>query len=366
MPRPHGGARGGYGVSKGMDRPVRGDADGQKDAAGAYAVLRDLMADAGAQWSTGTFGAIAEFLRDPDEDAFVDLTDHRLAAATSRGAVAVTPDPGLRLVATETVSRNAGAWRHAIALCLPATSCAMNGRRVVTELGPDRGAVRAQDSHAILFDLGLGLLQTDACIRTSDPALVQALRGSEGKGLFEPGNAVLMDILHVNPHRVFVSRVARVEVFQPIPPPHGKSPPGPHTHILPKLLRANRTHAATTPMPEGFVPCANVYPAHATFDAEGLPRPFDRARFEAFEGLLGSFGLPELVAAQREVARRVAAGDRPGDFAVADDKFVRSAVRVAVRKLRACGMSSPTLAAWTQHFDRSSDEDGDDEAQHAC
>jgi hypothetical protein len=353
-------------VSKVIDRLARTHAGAQMDALGAFAVLRELMADPGAQWSTGTFGAIAEFLRDPDEAASVDLADESLAAATSRGAVAVTTHPELRLVATESVSRNAGLWRHAIALCLPEASSAMSGRRAVTELGPDAGAVRGEDRDAILFDLGLGLPQTDACIRTSDPALLKALRASEAKALFEPGNGVLMDILHASPHRVFVSRVARVEVFQAIPPPNGKSPPGPHTHILPKLLRANRTHAATTPMPMGFVPCANVYPAHATFDTEGLPRAFDRARFEAFEELLATFGLPELVAAQCEVVRRVTAGEGPTGFSGADDKFVRGAVRVALRKLKASGMTSPALAAWTQLFDRSSDEDGDDEAQHAC
>lgn len=351
-------------MSKSVDRIMHGGVDALKHA--PFSVLRDLMADAGAQWSTGTFGAIAEFLRDPDEKADLDLSARRIAAATSRGGVAVTADPDIRLVATETVSRNTALWRHAIAVCLPEGACGMNQRRVVTELGPDRGAVRAEDRDAILFDLGLGLLQTDACIRSADPALVQALRASEGKGLFEPGNGVLMDILHASPHRVFVSRIARVEVFQPIPPPHGTSPPGPHTHILPKLLRANRTHAATTPMPAGFVPCANVYPAHAMLDAEGLPRAFDRARFDAFERLYGAFGLPALVDVQREVVQRVTAGEEPGKLAPADDKFVRSAVRVALRKLKASGPSTPTLAAWAQHFDRSSDEDGDDEAQHAC
>jgi len=353
-------------VSKVLDRQTTGSPVLAGPGGEPFAVLHALMTDPGAQWSTGTFGAIAEFMREPEEAAEVDLAPARLSAATARGAVALTADPAMRLVATETVSRNAGQWRHTISLCLPEGDCGMNRRQVVTELGPDREAVRTQDRNGILFDLGLGLLQTDACIRTTDPALIAALRLSEGKALFDPGHAVLMDILQASPHRVFVSRVARVEVFQPIPPPHGKSPPGPHTHILPKLLRANRTHAATTPIPVGFVPCANVYPAHALLDAEGLPRAFDRARFEAFEGLLSMYGLPELVAAQRDVARCVAAGDAPGSFAIADDKFVRGTVRVALRKLRASGGTSPALNAWSQHFDRSSDEDGDDEAQHAC
>ena len=41
-------------------------------------------------------------------------------------------------------------------------------------------------------------------------------------------------ILAASPHRVFVSRVGRIEVFQAIPSANGKSPEGPHTHVLPK------------------------------------------------------------------------------------------------------------------------------------
>lgn len=333
-------------------------------AAQAFAVLRQLVADADAQWSAGAFGAIAEFLREPQEAAEISLSDTRIAAATARGAIAVSAHPEMTLLAYETLSRAQGLWRHSIAICLPEAVCAMHRRGAVTELGPDRDAVRPQDRSGILFDLGLGLLQTDACIRTSDPELLQALRASEGKGLFEAQNPVLMDILRASPLRVFVTRLARVEVFQPIPPPDGKSPLGPHTHILPKLLRAHRTHAATTPVPVGLVPCANVYPAHALLDGEGMPRPFDQARLEAFDALLTAFGRPALVAVQREMLRLVAAGAPPQHLQV-PDKFARASVRVALRKLRASGHASAALSAWCQHFDRASADDGDEETQHA-
>jgi hypothetical protein len=44
----------------------------------------------------------------------------------------------------------------------------MNGRGVITELGPDREAVRADDRDALLFDLGLGGGSAAICVRTSD------------------------------------------------------------------------------------------------------------------------------------------------------------------------------------------------------
>ena len=337
-----------------------------ESAASEFGTLRALMSDAEAQWSAGAFGAIAEFSRDADEPAEVRIEPQRLSASTARGAVAIGAHPGMRLVAYETVSRDIASWRHSIALCLPDEDCAMGRRTVVTELGPDHDAVRAADRESVLFDLGLDLLQTDACIRTSDQDLIEAMRGSAGRPLFEPRNGALAAILHASPHRVFATRLGRVEVFQPIPQAHGKSPPGPHTHILPKLLRARRTHAATTPIPDGWVPCANVYPAHAVLDTEGLPRAFDRQRFADFDDLLARFGDPQLVSLQMQVAEAVAAQARPADLALPDSRFARASLRVGLRKLRASGVDTPALRAWLAHFDRISDEDGEDEAQHAC
>ena len=84
-----------------------------------------------------------------------------------------------------------------------------------------------------LFDLGLGLLQVDAFVRAIDSAVASALRRHVGKPVFAAESAAMAVILDANPHRVFVSRAGRVEVFQPIPPPNGKSPQGRHTHVLP-------------------------------------------------------------------------------------------------------------------------------------
>jgi hypothetical protein len=329
-------------------------------------VLRGFLEDADAQWSAGTFGAIAEFSRDLGERPIFDLRDTSASVATERGAIAFRAGAGVRFFAYETIARDRASWRHGVALCLPAVASWMSQRSVVTELGPDVNAVRPQDRNAILFDLGLSLAQTDAAVRTRDRTLIAALRRSEGRPLFDADNTVLMDILLGSPHRVFLTRLGRVEVFQPIPPPAGKSPPGPHTHILPKLLRANRTHAATVPIPAGLVPCAMLYPAHPLLDGEGLPRAFDVGRFEAFNALLRQYGAPALVAAGDAAAEAVRKGLPPEAMVLPASKFARTAVRVALRKLKASGENAPNLDAWLARFDRPSAEDGADEEQHAC
>lgn len=329
-------------------------------------ILRGFLEDPDAQWSAGTFGAIAEFSRDRGEPATFDLRDTSASVATARGAIAFRDCAAVRFSAYETIARDRTMWRHGIALCLPAVASWMNQRSVVTELGPDVNAVRPQDRNAILFDLGLSLAQTDAAVRTGDRTLIAALRRSEGRPLFDAKNTVLMDIMLGSPHRVFLTRLGRIEVFQPIPPPAGKSPPGPHTHILPKLLRANRTHAATVPIPAGLVPCAMLYPAHALMDGEGMPRAFDSDRFEAFNALLQDYGTPALVAAAEAAVDAVRRGAPPETMVLPTSKFARTAVRVALRKLKASGETSPNLDAWVARFDRPSAEDGADKELHAC
>ena len=259
-------------------------------------LLLTSLADPGTAWSLGSFGAIAEFMRDPGEEVLA-LPDDRLGMATARGAIALTPSPELRPVAYETAV--ASGWNQAIALCLPESACAMSRRRVVTELGPDREAARPEDRAGILFDLGLDLLAVDACVRASDPEAIACLRSGVGLPLFDHANPIGPRLVAMSPHRVFLARIGRVEVYAPIPAPGGTSPEGPHTHVLPKLLRSGRTHAATTPVPEGWVPCAGIHPAHPYKDMMGERITFDAARYEAFQILLERWGDPELLAIKR-------------------------------------------------------------------
>jgi hypothetical protein len=266
----------------------------QPDAVSA--LLRAALGDSETAWSMGSFGAIAEFMRDPDE-GFADVTDGRFGVVTRRGGLALKPIPDLRPVAYETAVSSG--WNHAVALCLPEDACAMSGRTVITELGPDDEALRAEDRTGILFDLGLGLLAVDACVRTSDPDTIACLRTGLGRHLFEPGNPVGPRLVTLSPHRVFLTRIGRVEVFSAIPGPSETSPEGPHTHVLPKLLRAGRTHAATTPIPQGFVPCGALHPAHPYKDALGQRIPFVRERHDAFQRLLIAWGDPDLLAAKQ-------------------------------------------------------------------
>src|SRR5947209_8124834 len=139
------------------------------------------MADPCTNWRLGTFGAIAEFARAADEPLTLSGSDVALAATTGRGGIRIEPGNGVRLFASESTTRDS--WNHRIALCLPERQCAMNQRTALTELGPDREALREQYREATLFDLGLGALQVDVCVRVADADVAAELRSHAGRSL---------------------------------------------------------------------------------------------------------------------------------------------------------------------------------------
>jgi len=281
-----------------------------------------------------------------------------LSAVTARGGVCVSAQASLRPIASE--SPTAEAWQHRVALCLPRELCGMSSRRELTEIGPDTDALRAEERSGILFDLGLGLLQIDGFVRTTDPAVAAALRRHVGKSVFATDSGAMGVIFHASPHRVFVSRVGRVEVFGPIPPPDGKSPDGPHTHVLPKLLAHGRTHAATEPLPSGWAPCAHCYPPNPVRDGQGGKRPFfDRTSHFAFFALLEQYGDTERLALKKRLIHAVAAGLEPFTITTDGDRFSRATVRVTLRQLQALGGQSATLPAWLAAYDRTENPQDD-------
>jgi hypothetical protein len=123
-------------------------------------------------WSSDV-RAIAEFMRDADEPAEI--------AQAEETASVVTPRGGIRLVARRTAPDR---FRdHHDAGVEPARGVlpARGGERDEPPRRADRtsaryaGAARAERG-AVLFDLGLGCLQVDCCIRTGAAGLLEGLR----------------------------------------------------------------------------------------------------------------------------------------------------------------------------------------------
>jgi hypothetical protein len=315
--------------------------------ASLWPLLADQLADSDSSWALGTFGAIAEFSRDRGEAAALTIADELISVVTLRGGVRVTRNDAMQAFTYETPAGLG--WNQNIAICLPQPRAVMNRREGLTEIGPDRDALDPRHQDALLFDLGLGVPHADICIRVADRAVAEALRPFCGRDVFAAGNPVMMTVLAANPHRVFVSPFARVEVYQPIPPHGGRSPEGPHTHVLPKLLAHRRTHAATDPIPDGLVPCLSLFPCHPAKDAVGRAKPFDGARHRAFQDMLRDYGEPDVIRVKERIAAAIEAGRAPSDI---EDDLPRMNARIALRQLQAAGRVSPVLVRWLEKYER--------------
>lgn len=329
------------------------DALGRNPA--AVDLIHRMLAESDAGWHIGTFGALAEFHHVAgDADPVITLTRSGGSSVTSRGGLSISLPDVVRVVAYEGLSKRPEAWTHAIAFCVPAITAGMGRRRVLTELGADHDALRERDREAILFDLGLAAEHVDFCIRAADPDLIASLRREEGRSVLDPDSRAMAAIKAASPHRVSRSALGRVEVYQPIPSPTpgARAPIGPHTHLLPDLLRLARTHSANTPVPAGWLPALYLHPPHPVTDRLGQSRQFDEEAFTAFEAILAAFAPPHYQAEKDRIRAAVFAGTDPSTYPPASDRAARMGARVALRQLQHTHPQTPGLDTWLAVFDR--------------
>ena len=205
-------------------------------------LVRQHLAEAANGWSVGTWGAIGEFQYDAGEPGLtVDLA--ALSVTSPRGALFI----GDLSTATPFALVDDNGRTREIAFCSAAT-------------GKRHEAITQLDDRT--FDLGIGAPHIDMQVRLAegDDETHVALCQGVGKPILAPGNPAGPAIARSSPTRIFVSALARLEVHQPIPPPGGKSPEGPHSHLLPHYLKEGRAHAPGSPLPAGLYCGLSLYP----------------------------------------------------------------------------------------------------------
>lgn len=349
--------------------------EADSNSLGILDVLADALSDHEAGWSMGSFGVLAEFHQNDGEKAIVDDINE-LTRATQRGAIRLDRDAATSAlpVAYEQLSKAPERWGQGLALCLPLDACTMTGRTVLTRVGADKNAIRAQDRDAVLFDMGLGLVQCDFHVRTSDASLIEILSANEGRSLFDAGNPSMPAILKSHPHRVAITPLGRIEVFQKIggPDTGGRSPLGPHTHVLPKLMASGKTHAGNTTIPKDLVPCAYLHPGNPLVNAVGELRSFEPLLAESFDRIYDAFAPSKLRDIKHRLKRAVADRTSTEGFDEPTSRAGRITLRVGLRQLiqkaqvAGCPDQIELLKSWCRHFDTATAEfsEPDEQADH--
>lgn len=203
----------------------------------------------------GVHGAVAEVLRAPGEAFEARRAGATLTLRTARAALRLEAPP--HLAAFEMTRAGAAPL---IALAVPAGRVGPEGPRALTALGPDTEALLARDGGGMRFDLGLGRRAARFSIRCS-AGLASRVADHCGapwpECLARIGGAVLAE----SPVRVVEAPCLRAEVDAPIPPPEGRSPEGPHTHLLPEVLAQGLDAPPGLALPKGYILSLLFYPA---------------------------------------------------------------------------------------------------------
>lgn len=324
-----------------------------------FDLIAGFAVDPDHGWSIGSFGAIGEFVRDADEPATIERGPSRLEIVTPRGAMRVAPSADLVPLAWDSLSGDGESWGHALAFCCarPATP-----DRAIRALGHDGDALRPQDRGDRLFDMGVGSGAVIMALRTSEPALIAALEAVEGTPLLS-APALMGEVLRAQPHRVLLSPAGRIEVFQPIPPPDGTSPEGPHTHLLTRLVPKDRAHSANVPIPDGMQAALTVHPRSPWRDISGERHNFMPAHDAAFAPYLTRFGLAEDRETERALHALLDGGALPGADSWPQTRRGRAKARILLRRMAAAG--DRRVAPWRAMFDRAPIESDIEEGEEA-
>ena len=209
-------------------------------------------------WVLGVVGAVGEVPCRSGAPARITRRDKAIEAVFDSAALRLQTDAGIRALS---IRRPAIAdapdlivlARHRSTLRLPVAE-------TVQDLGADDRAIDPSDRHDRLFDLGLGRPAARFCVRTGQPHLIDLLRGQVGRRWQAALSAIGPTLIAESPVRVIGTGLGKAEIRGRIPPADGISPDGPHTHLLPDHLAAERDMPIGLDLPGAYAPGAVFYP----------------------------------------------------------------------------------------------------------
>jgi hypothetical protein len=85
----------------------------------------------------------------------------------------------------------------------------------LVSLGPDVDAIMGSDRHETLYDLGLGQVAGQFCIRTGRPDLMEAFEAQRGQTWPSLLATLGGQLVHASPTRVICSPIGRIEQVEP-------------------------------------------------------------------------------------------------------------------------------------------------------
>ena len=219
--------------------------------------VADTIARAAGTWSMGVVGAVGEFLPKEGLETRIHVEGDVLTAETPGAGLRWRLDDAVRALTFDVPPGTD--LPNRIALAVKSERGGPPIASALAALGTDDDAISDHDLGTPWFDLGLGRTEVRFALRVSEGTTARLLEAHIGTPLDELLTAIGPALVEASPVRVIETAIGRMEVATPIPPPGGRPPTGPHTHLLPEQLASMRATPTGLDLPPAYLPGAIFY-----------------------------------------------------------------------------------------------------------
>lgn len=261
-------------------------------------LLLEYSTDSNSSWAIVRNGTVAEFSIVSGDRPRKTFDNNVLQVETQRATLCVNFDDSIQSFVAESGAHGCSPWTQNIYLCIPKKDAKMSNRKKLTHLiqyddGQDKGE---------LWDLGIGNETLDACIVAKDSETNNLLRQKEGRHILDEPN-FLRDLVKHSPVRLFKSKFAFIKVRQKIPQNEEDELEGPHTHLLPPIIKSNKHFQI--PIPDDLIPIIQTDPFGSVIDGNGGFHRWMGFDEDKFQNFLRKYGDSNYLSLKQDMKERI-------------------------------------------------------------
>lgn len=293
-------------------------------------LLLDAADKTNSSWAIVRDGVVAEFSIVPGDKPIKTFDNNTLKIDTHRATLCINFDDSVKAIVAESGAHGCSPWTQIIYLCIPKDQAKMSCRNKLTYLGNfDNGTDKGD-----LWDLGVGTETLDACIVAKDKPTNELLKQNEGKYIIDDPDFLRELVIH-SPPRLFQTKFAYIIVRQKIPLTEKEELEGPHTHLLPPIIKSKKYFEV--PVPENMIPIIQTDPFGSVIDGNGNFHAWNGFENDDFQTFLQKYGDSKYVALKNEMKQKIIAClSSKESFLIEseyDDKAKQDLIRITLAQL---------------------------------
>ncbi len=277
-------------------------------------LILDSSKKSSTSWAIVRNGVVAEFSIVPGDTVRSTFENNILQIHTERASLFLNFDT-IKTVIAESGAHGCSPWTQNIYLCIPKTDAKMSGRNKLTFLGD----FKDDYIEGKLWDLGVGNNTLDACI-IADKTTNSFLKQKEGQWIVDDAK-FLRELVTYTPPRLFKSKLASILVKQKIPLLEDDLE-GPHTHLLPPIIKTKKRFAV--PIPDSMESVIQVNPFVSVIDGNGDFNNWNGFESDKFQEILQKYGDAVYVSSKNKLLQTILSNLRSDDMQTISEQYDNS------------------------------------------